>query len=55
MKEDIYLLDYFASLVKCYRISILIGSTVFPTTEENRIVVLLTTWRPYSGKRDRVI
>ena len=35
--------DFF-SLVKIYRISILIGYTVFPTSEENRIVILLTTW-----------
>ena len=35
--------------MKIYRISILIGYTVFLTSEENRIVILLTTW-PGLGK-----
>ena len=34
------------SLVKNYRISILIGYTVFLTSEENRILIVLTTWPP---------
>ena len=41
----------FFLLVKNYRISILIGYTVFLTSEENRIVILLTTWpAAVSGK-----
>ena len=39
------------SLVKIYRISILIGYTVFLTSEENRIVILLTTWPPCWGAK----
>ena len=36
--------------MKNYRISILIGYTVFLTVEENRIVILLTKWPPLLGK-----
>ena len=41
---------YVFLLVKNYRISILIGYTVFLTSEENRIVILLTTWPPCWGR-----
>ena len=44
----------FFSLVKIYRIRILIGYTVFLTSEENRIVILLTTWPPCWGRSERV-
>ena len=42
------------SLVKIYRISILIGYTVFLTSEENRIVILLTRWPPCWRRSERV-
>ena len=32
----------------------LIGYTVFLTSEENRIVILLTTWPPCWGRSERV-
>ena len=40
--------DFF-SLVKIYRISILIGYTVFVTSEENRIVILLVFGKERKG------
>ena len=40
------------SLVKNYRISILIGYTVFPTSEEKVIVILLMP--PCWGRRERI-
>ena len=38
-----------------YLISIFIDYTIFFTGKENRIVVLLTTWPPCWGRRERVI